>query len=195
MNSGPSKAVSNRCGKASRVHWTGSPIIWRSSEFSLEVAIRCSIHFGPALTYGRYELLLALSHLPDKRLIAGIFVPGCPEHHFREDRCEIDTLRGERVILFSPVRWVTFRGDDSMSYQLAKPIGQNIRRDSFVGFQEFLVRPESPQHHVANNQQRPAIPQNLHGSIQRTPRPPLWTGLLLRHIPTVAFFTCISQVT
>src|SRR2546426_5000973 len=36
-------------------------------------------------SHGRYELFLVLSHLPDKHLIGGIFVCGCPEHHFRED--------------------------------------------------------------------------------------------------------------
>src|SRR5260370_17527792 len=75
-----------------------------------------------------------------------------------------------------------------MSYQLAQGIRQYVCRDSFVGFQELLVGPESPKHHVANNQQRPAVAQDLHRSIQRTPGPPLWTRLLLRHIPTLAYF-------
>src|SRR5260370_32567963 len=59
-----------------------------------------------------------------------------------------------------------------MSDQLLQTIGQNVGRNSFVGFQELPVAPESPQHHVAQNQQRPAIAQHLHRSIQRTSRPP-----------------------
>src|SRR5213594_3032343 len=82
-----------------------------------------------------------------------------------------------------------------MSDQLAQTIGQNVRCDSLVGFQEFLVAPESPQHHVADDQQRPAIAQNLHRSIQRTPRPPLRARLPCPHISTLAFLTCIMQVT
>src|SRR5713226_2163982 len=75
-----------------------------------------------------------------------------------------------------------------MSCQLPQAVCQYIRRDSFVGLQELLVALESPQHHVADDQQRPAIAQYLHGGIQRTPRPPLGTRLLLWHISTVAYF-------
>src|SRR5260370_39635522 len=75
-----------------------------------------------------------------------------------------------------------------MSYQFPQAVGQNVCSDSFVGSQEFLVASESPQHHVADNQQRPAIAQDLHRSVQRAPRPPLWTRLLLGHISTVTYF-------
>src|SRR5260370_29533280 len=75
-----------------------------------------------------------------------------------------------------------------MSCQPPQTIRQYVRRDSFIGSQEFLVTPEPPQHHVADNQQRPAIAQDLHGGIQRTPRPPLWPRLLLCHIFTVTYF-------
>src|SRR5712664_4061557 len=75
-----------------------------------------------------------------------------------------------------------------MSCQPPQTIRQYVRRDSFIGSQEFLVTPEPPQHHVADDQQRPAISQDLHRSIQRTPRPPLWPRLLLCHISTVAYF-------
>src|SRR5216684_345717 len=75
-----------------------------------------------------------------------------------------------------------------MSCQLPQAVCQYIRRDSFVGLQELLVAPEPPQHHVADDQQRPAIAQYLHGGIQRTPRPPLGTRLLLWHISTLAYF-------
>src|SRR3989454_12643440 len=92
------------------------------------------------------------------------------------------------------IAWVSwklmesFPRNDSMSFQLTQAIRQYVRRDSFIGLQEFLVGSGSSQHHVADNQQRPAIAQNLHGSIQRTPRPPLGTRPLLRHISTLAYF-------
>jgi len=130
--------------------------------------IRSSGGFGPALAHGRYELFLVLSHLPDKRLIGRIFVCGCPEHHFREDWREIDSLRGERVNKLAAIRGVALGGDDSMSDQLLQPVRQNIRRDFLVGAQKFFIGSKSPQHHVANNQQGPAIAQYLHGSIQGT---------------------------
>jgi len=98
-------------------------------------------------------LFLVLSHLPDKRLIGRIFVCGGPEHHFREDWREIDSLWGKRVNQLAAIRGVGPGGDDSMSDQLLQPVRQNIRRDFLVGTQELFIRAETPQHHVANNQQ------------------------------------------
>ena len=180
--------------KASSGHRTSSPDISRRPGLSRRVAISRSDCFGPTLPYRRYEFVFVLLHLLDKRLIPGTFVRACPEDHFREDRCEINALRRERVNQFASVRRVWPVGDDSMSDQLLQAIGQNIRRDSLVGSQELLVRPESAKHHVANNQQRPAIAQYLHRSIQRTPRAPFGAWVFARHVERLAFFTCIMQV-
>src|SRR5260370_22132282 len=144
--------------------------------------------FGPALPYLSQELLLVLFHWPEKRLIFRLFVPGSPEDHFREDRRKIDSFLCEQVKHPLAIRRASFRGDDSIGLPLPQAIRQYVCGDSFKGLQEFLVGPESPQHHVADNQQRPAIAQRLHRSVQRTPRPPLWTRLLLWHISTVAYF-------
>ena len=89
--------------KASSGHRTSSPDISRRPELSRRVAIGRSDCFGPALPYRRYEFVFVLLHLPDKRLIPGIFVRGCPEHHFREDGCEINALRREGVNQFASV--------------------------------------------------------------------------------------------
>jgi hypothetical protein len=150
---------------------------------------------GPALPDSSQEFLPVLLHEPDKRLVFRIFVRAGPEHHFREDRCEINALRRERVNQFASVRGVSPGGDDSMSDQLLQAVGQNIRRDSLIGSQELLVRPESPQHHVADDQQRPAIAQYLHRSIQWTSGAPLEAWALARHLGRLAFFTCTLQVT
>jgi hypothetical protein len=147
--------------------------------------------FGPALVDCGQKLLLAVLHLADERLIFGFFVRGGPEDHFREDGSKIDSLGSEHVNQFSAVRRVLFRGDNSIRLQLPQAIRQYVGRDSFVGLQEFLVAAESPEHHVTQNQQRPAVAQHLHGSIQWTPRPALRTRLLLWHIQMLADFTCI----
>src|SRR6266852_9605476 len=163
------------------------PSVRRWLPFSPNVVIGSSRGFGPALAHGRYELFLVLSHLPDKRLIGRIFVCGCPEHHFREDWREIDSLRGERVNKLAAIRGVALGGDDSMSDQLLQPVRQNIRRDFLVGTQELFIRAETPQHHVANNQQRPAIAQYLHGSIQGTSGAAPGVRVLMRHTENLAF--------
>ena len=142
----------------------------------------------PALSHGCQKLLLVLLHCQDKRLIFRFFVPGGPQNHFREHRRQIDSLARQQVNQLSPIRGVLFRGQDSVSDQLLQAIRQDVRRDSLVGTQELLVRSKSPQHHVAQNQQRPAISQRLHGSIQRTPRPALWCWRLFCHAFTIAYF-------
>src|SRR6267378_4262411 len=81
-----------------------------------------------------------------------------------------------------------------MSDQLLQAIGQNIRRDSLVGSQELLVCPESAKHHVANNQQRPAIAQYLHRSIQRTPRAPFGAWVFARHVERLAFSLALCKL-
>src|SRR6267378_1322757 len=87
-------------------------------------------------------------------------------------------------------------GDNPMGDQLLQPVRQNIRRDSLVGTQKLFVRTETAEHHVADNQQRPAVTEDLHRSIERTTRSSFGTGgVLPRHIPTLAFLTCILQVT
>src|SRR5437899_6036104 len=73
-----------------------------------------------------------------------------------------------------------------MSDQLLQAICQYIGRDSFVGFEKFLVGPGPAHHHVADDQQRPAIAQHLHRSIQWTSRPAPGFALL-QHISTVAY--------
>lgn len=116
------------------------------------------------------ELLLVLSHPLDKRLIFGFLVGGCPKDHFGENRGEIDSLRRELVNQLTPIGWVAFGNDDSMSLQLPQAICQDIRRDSFVGAQEFFEGPGAQEHHVADDQERPAIAQHLDGSIQGAAR-------------------------
>ncbi len=93
----------------------------------------------PALAHGGYDALLVRSQFVDERLIAGLFVPGGPEHHFGQDRGEIDTFRCERVGELPSIRCIRLRGDDAMRFQLAQPIGQDVRRDALVRFQEFFV--------------------------------------------------------
>jgi hypothetical protein len=75
-----------------------------------------------------------------------------------------------------------------MSDQFLQAARQNIRRDSFVGSKELFVRPESPQHHVADNQQRPAVTEDLHRSIQGTSGATLVARPLPWHFSSVAYF-------
>src|SRR6267154_2715711 len=146
------------------------------------------LFFGPAPANPGQKFVFVLSHLPDERLIAGVLVRRRPEDHFGEDGRETDPFGRQPVDQLSPVRGVLLGGDNSMSFELAQPVGQNVRRDSLVGFQEFFVGPESPEHHVADNQKGPAVTEHLHGSVQGTPRAPMWADFLLWHGFRLTYF-------
>src|SRR6266403_3551328 len=75
-----------------------------------------------------------------------------------------------------------------MKEQPLKTIGQDVRGDSLVGVQEFLVGTESAKHHVANDQERPAITKDFHRSIQGTLRAPLGAGSPFCHIGSLTYF-------
>jgi len=137
----------------------------RPSLSHASVSRRAHCPGGPLFSHSRQKVLLVLLYLPNKPLITGVFVPGCPQNHFREDRRKIDAFCCQPVNHFSRVRRISVDGDDSVSLQLPQTVSQYVRRNSFVRFQEFLIAAKVPQHHVADNQQRPAISQNLHRRI------------------------------
>lgn len=125
---------------------------------------------GPALADFVDEFLLVRSHEPDKRLILSLFMAGGPENHFRKDGSKIDSLGGKRIDQFSSVGAVLLGGDYAVGFQPAQAVGQYIGGDSFIGtFEEFFVGAEAAEHHVAQDQKRPAVAQHFDRSIQGTP--------------------------
>jgi len=74
---------------------------------------------GPSLSHGSQELLFIGSHLADQRLVAGLFMPGGPQHHFRKDRRKIDSLGRQRVNLSSTVGGIWCGLKNSVGFQAA----------------------------------------------------------------------------
>jgi len=151
--------------------------------------------FRPSLANGSQELFLAGLHLPHQRLVFGIFVPRRPQHHLREYGREIDPFGGERVNHFSAVGSVPFRGDDPVGFEAAQAVRQNIAGDFFIRLKEFVKAAVSADHHVPQDQKRPAISEHLDGSVEWAARAPLGRRPFFRHKIMVAFFTCNMQVT
>src|SRR6202007_907102 len=86
--------------------------------------------FSPTPPNARQKFLLVLFHLPNERLIAGIFVRGCPEDHFGHDGCEIDSLGREKVDQLASVRGILLDGNDAVGFEFAKAVGQNVGGNS-----------------------------------------------------------------
>jgi hypothetical protein len=120
------------------------------------------------LTHSGEKLFLIRLHLLYQRLIAGVFMGVCPEHHLRKNWRQIDSLRREQVCDFACVFWIRFRHDYPVGLQFLQAIRQDIGCDALVTIEEFFVSVRAPQHHVANDQQRPAVAQHLDRSIQWT---------------------------
>jgi hypothetical protein len=121
------------------------------------------------------------------------------ESGFTLDRNRSESGRSfwcEQVHELLSIRWIGFRGDDAMSFQLALPIGLYVRGDALIRFHRLLIRSDSAEHPVADDQQRPVIAQHLHGGIQCTPQQPLSSRPLAWHISTVVYFhlRCASKM-
>jgi hypothetical protein len=142
---------------------------------------------GPFLANGGDQLFFVAPHFVDQRLVAGFFVAGGPEDHFGEDGCEIDSTGCERVNHFSAVRGIRLRGDDSVFFETAKAISQDVGSDFFVGVKKFLEGVIAAEHHVANDKEGPAVAEHFDGGVQRAAGAALWGGLGFGHTDTVAF--------
>jgi len=153
-----------------------------------------TMFFRPSLAHGSQELFLAGLHLPHEWLVPGFFVSCRPHHHFRKNRREVDSFCGERINHFSAVGSVSFRGDNSVGFQAAQAVRQNIAGDFFIGLKEFVKAAVSADHHVPKDQERPAISQHLDGSVERASGAPRVGRLLFRHRRMVTLFTCNMQV-
>ena len=101
----------------------------------------------------------------DERLIAGVFVSGRPENHFREDGSEVHAFSGEKVVQLAAVGRVWLRGDNAVAFEAAEAVGKDVRGDVLVGRQELLESAITPHHHVADDEQRPAISKHFDGSV------------------------------
>jgi hypothetical protein len=136
--------------------------------------------------------VLVRSHELDERLIARIFVRGRPQDHFREHRRQVNPFGCQLVNQLPSVPRVRCSGDDPIRSQPAQAICQDVRRDPLVALHKLLVRSEPSEHHVADDQQRPAIAQHLHRSVQWTLRPALGVAFL-QHSSIIYFSLAFNK--
>jgi hypothetical protein len=150
--------------------------------------------FFPPLPYGKKELFLAGSHLPDQGLVAGLFMARRPQHHFCKYRRQVNPFGRQLVNYLPPVGGISMCLDNAVGFQPAETVGQNICGDFFVGVQKFVKGLISAKHHVAQDQERPPVAQHFHRGVQRTSRTALGRRLLFLHGVRVAIITCSLQV-
>ena len=72
-------------------------------------------------------------------------------------------------------------------------MGQDICGDVLVGFKKLFVAAKAAQHHVANDQQGPAIAEDFDGSVQGTPGAELSARVNFWHISSIIFSLAINK--
>jgi len=150
--------------------------------------------FFPPLAHVSQELLPGDAHLADQRLVAGFFMSGRPQHHFRKYRRKINPFGRQRVNHFSAIGGISFRLDNAVGFQPAETVCQNICGDFFVGLQKFVKGFISAEHHVSQDQERPPVAQHFHRGVQRASGTALGRRFLFLHELSVAIITCTLQV-
>lgn len=150
--------------------------------------------FLVSLANVRDELLLVLANEFDQSGVASIFVSRSPKNHFSQNGSEVHAFFGEDVNQFAAVGGVVSDVDDAVAFEFTQAVGKDVGGDFFVGREEFFKGAEAAQHHVANDEKRPAVTQHFDGSVERAPGPAVGRRLAGWHERIVANLTCILQV-
>jgi hypothetical protein len=116
------------------------------------------IPLGPTAANFRKDRRAILGHGIDSRARRfGWLVPCAPDQQFEQNRSKVDSLFREPINDAPSVCRIRLRSDNFSLLQLSQAICQDVRRDSLSGLLKLPVRSKSAHHHVANNQQRPAV--------------------------------------
>src|SRR5256885_13184162 len=149
----------------------------------------------PAPPYFAQQCLTALGHLLDhgtRRLC--VLVPRSPNQQFQKQRRKINTFCGKPVIYPSPVATVHLGCDYSRGFKLLEAISEDVGSDVLARLRKLLESSKAANHQVANNQQRPAITQNLQRDAYWTSRAALGFRFARHRPDTLTKQTCGLQV-
>src|SRR5262249_35198216 len=101
----------------------------------------------------------------DQGLVASVFVGGSPKDHFGEHGSKVQGFPGEVVLKFAAIERIEVRGNDAVAFQPAEAVGEDVGSDVLVGRKELLETAVTAHHHVADDEQGPAISQHFDGSV------------------------------
>lgn len=93
-----------------------------------------------------------------------------PENDFNEHRREIAALRRELVDGATAVFRIVAAFDDLQRFKPLEPVGKDVGRDSLAALEELSIGRLAEQQHVADQEQRPAVAENLQRDADRTMR-------------------------
>lgn len=120
----------------------------------------CRREPGPYPRDQRLPIPLQLAHERGGRSGSWI-IPGAPADDLEHRRDESQPLLRRRVGLAAMVGRVRDPGDDPGLDEPAEPIRQDVRGDPLVGVEELLEARLSLEDEVAEDQQGPAVPEEV----------------------------------
>ena len=86
---------------------------------------------------------------------------GSPKQQFQQQGREVNTSFCEAIFYFSPVSLVFVGRQDAREQKLTEPRGQYVAGDAFARGLELLKTPVPTYHHVADDEERPAVAKNI----------------------------------
>lgn len=120
---------------------------------------------GPVAVDVGVKFSFSGTHEADERLVASVFVAGGPENHFGQNRSQVDALGGQLVDQLAAISRITLGSQDSVVFKPAQTIGEDIGGNLFFRSQKLVEGLVAAQHHVAEDEERPAIAEHLDGGV------------------------------
>lgn len=104
------------------------------------------------------HLFAVLGHLGDDGARSGsFFMLRAPYQQVKQNRRQGNALGCEAITGAAAVFRVWLGGDDSSSLKPAQPVGKYVGGNAFAGALKLAEGAVAAHHHVANQEQRPAI--------------------------------------
>lgn len=144
--------------------------------------------FSPVAVDVGIEFFFSGAHQANERLVAGVFMTSSPKDHFGQDGSEVNAFGGQRIDELAAVVRIALRGDDAVAFEAAQAVRQDVGGDLFVGVEKLVEGLVAAEHHVAKDEQGPAVAEHFDGGVERTHRAALRSGPLFQHFVTVAHF-------
>jgi hypothetical protein len=95
-----------------------------------------------------------------------------PRSHLREQRNQLNCWLGKAVDCFLLMRRIIALRKQAIFHQPFQAIGQDVGGDPFVGkSQELSIVAPVSEHHIADDDQAPAVAQHLEREVDRAARP------------------------
>jgi hypothetical protein len=120
--------------------------------------------------FSKYGRTILLHVIDDSGRCIRLLVAGAPDEHFKNNGSERDSLRGQAVVSAAAISGSGFAGDDAGGFELLQTVGKYVGGDAFAGALEFAKGLVAADHHVSNEEQGPAVAEDIERDAYRASR-------------------------